>query len=287
MDRKDKYDHPGMWCQAHRMSLPEPNTDTILCVPQKNGNVDWNLLMYQLWTGVLPKSAVEAKHFRGRYTYGSTNVSSTSHVLFIARHPYSRLLSYYLDKVVASHYSDRFPALRKKAKFSEFVQYLHGRWVAEKLSSICILDHHLCAQVEGCYFPDAAETIILKHEDERSWIHCELKYRLNADDAKLFDPDWRRRGFRNGPCFYEPDCHSNTTGGIITGSFHPTHASSPEVLEAHYDRNTARLVNDLYAADFAILGYAKWDGQEPFFVANITLHSSSSSSSSSSSESRS
>ena len=45
---------PALWCEAHRLRFPGRKGRSVLCVPQKNGNRDFSLLIYFLHYGTIP-----------------------------------------------------------------------------------------------------------------------------------------------------------------------------------------------------------------------------------------
>ena len=49
---------------------------------------------------------------------------------------------------------------------------------------------------------------------------------------------------------------------VMTDNIHATGSSDPEILQKHYDNETAALVSTLYLDDLQLLGYPIWDGRE-------------------------
>ena len=47
----------------------------------------------------------------------------------------------------------------------------------------------------------------------------------------------------------------------MTDNIHATGSSDPEILQKHYDNETAALVSTLYLDDLQLLGYPIWDGR--------------------------
>ena len=91
---------PSLWCQAHRLRFPTQCGRSVLCVPQKNGNRDFGLLIYAMTYGQIPQQEI-SKREKGKHPdLWMTTVTATDTVYVVSRNPYTRLLSTYLDKVL-------------------------------------------------------------------------------------------------------------------------------------------------------------------------------------------
>jgi hypothetical protein len=205
------------------------------------------------------------------------------HIYFIARNPYTRLLSVYLNKVARTCLSETKMLACANASseslfdrditLKEFVEFLHRAKVSAGNASMCMGDHHLCQQVESCVTTTFASewVTVLKLEDQGLWFPC-LVDRLHLNKSVLEGDAWMP--FSQNPCYYTAtgDCrdmlHSaprNDTAHF-TDSAHATGASSARRLLKHYDQETAALVTSLYADDFLFaddfraLGYPIWNG---------------------------
>ena len=79
-----------------------PLNDHTLCVPQKNGNRNWGALVYYNKHGKPPESAdallaaMEHPHFDNTHSYPSETTTRRDKYV-IARNPYARFLSEYLE----------------------------------------------------------------------------------------------------------------------------------------------------------------------------------------------
>ena len=66
---------PTLWCEAHRLRTPDRKGRSVLCVPQKNGNRDFSLLIYYLHYGVLPdnETVMDDTLKRQRISFSTVN----------------------------------------------------------------------------------------------------------------------------------------------------------------------------------------------------------------------
>ena len=75
---------PLLWCEAHRLRFPKRCGHTVLCVPQKNGNRDFSLLIYAMTYGAIPQQEMamdtKLKHAGLSMTTVSVKDRSTSSV---------------------------------------------------------------------------------------------------------------------------------------------------------------------------------------------------------------
>ena len=72
----------------------------MLCVPQKNGNRDFSLLIYAMTYGAIPQQEMAMDTKLKHAGLSMTTVSTRDTVYVVSRNPYTRLLSLYLDKVL-------------------------------------------------------------------------------------------------------------------------------------------------------------------------------------------
>ena len=91
---------PLLWCEAHRLRFPKRCGHTVLCVPQKNGNRDFSLLIYAMTYGAIPQQEMAMDTKLKHAGLSMTTVSTRDTVYVVSRNPYTRLLSLYLDKVL-------------------------------------------------------------------------------------------------------------------------------------------------------------------------------------------
>ena len=259
---RSKYTGVDLACEAHRFRL---GTD-VLCVPQKNGNKVWSAISHVSRQGRAPSSSEEAKA-------GSDDCdafAASDRVLFIARNPYVRLLSFYNDKVVGRREEVALSLNVSQAAlgnltFPQFVGALQRHRQATH-EPPCAVDHHLCSQLSGCLYAGARSLRVLKLERQRVWFPC-LVAALRLNGSALVGPEWR--SFAHRDCFYAPDgvCSSESSPGILSmrqllevvGSVHPTNASNTYM--DHYTRAAAAFVTSAYRDDLHVLGYPAWSGE--------------------------
>ena len=273
-----------LWCAAHRLRLPAKHGRSVLCVPQKNGNRDFMLLLYALYYGAPPESSaamdyalgVTATSASGKRPLSFSTVDAGDDVYFVSRNPFARLLSLYLDKVLRCfHVGDRDPEAAPGAHCSHDLLKLSGafdgfeprrrprdapsfpRFVAlvdnaTRTRDLCALDHHLCTQVSGCALSGAKSVTVLRLEDEADWFPC-LARKLGFPD--LAGEGWRK--WKAQPCFFAPSGNCGDAPGAprakVVGSVHATDATSK--IDDYYDVAAADVARRLYADDFALLGY--------------------------------
>lgn len=210
------------------------------------------------------------------YTYSAREVSSCDRVWLVARNPYTRILSLYLQKVAGACVSgglgcrtdyDDQQLGKNVTSFEDFVAA-----VAEKASSkphgACGIDDHLCSQVSGCLFAAAADVAVLKLERQATWFPC-LVDTLGVAHEALAGPKWQN--VSGQPCFYAPtgDCSApllSTVDGApsvpVVDHVHGTGADA--AVSQHYTAKAAAVVTELYREDLEALGYPEWDGSQPF-----------------------
>ena len=261
---------PSLWCQAHRLRFPTQCGRSVLCVPQKNGNRDFSLLIYAMTYGKIPQQEI-SKGEKGKHLdVWMTTVTATDTVYVVSRNPYTRLLSTYLDKVLrcfgegektgkkgsvncdhdllaqSGAFPDEVAEMERTPKhapsFADFVKLVEE---ATERYDLCRVDHHLCLQSQGCLLGGARRLQLLRLEHMQSWLPC-----LNETLGLTFleGAGWRR--WKSQPCFYG-DCGGAEASNV--GAVHPTGAS--DRVGEFYDDKTAAAALRLYREDFEILGY--------------------------------
>jgi len=211
------------WSKAGRMrATTRRGEQVVFCVPQKCGSRNWAGLVFFLQNGRPPISPEES--IRSQNSFGHTEVTNQHTVFFIARNPYIRLLSLYLQKVQPQCITggvgcDRYPKLYHiSATFPEFVEVLANK-TGGLASNACAWDSHLCSQVSGCGY-SLFDTTVLKLEEQASWFPC-LAKRLQLSERDLIGEQWN--GFSSQPCFYTPDkncshmLHASQKQSIVVG----------------------------------------------------------------------
>jgi len=267
--------------RAHIFSFPtnvrnEKGQRPLLCVPQKNGNKQFGGFVYAAWNKKPAISGEGVDRDMGHWEHhklSNGKKSKESHVYFVARNPYSRVLSLYLQKVVSACISDDptgsyrcarngWRGIRADTSFKDFVTIIDERLTRKK--SLCEMNAHLCQQVESCLTTtlSAKEVTIIRLEEQSCWFPCLVK-QIGIKSA-LLSNGWD--AFSGSSCYYTAtdDCKDMlrsidpTRVGHLHGTIHATGASSR--LAEHYDAETATIVSRWYADDFRILGYPLWDG---------------------------
>lgn len=266
---------------AHIFPFPENTRNSrgqrpVLCVPHKNGNKQFGGLLTAAWKGKPVANNArgvydDIKKWEVHQLSNKTEAHRESHVYFIARDPYSRLLSLYLHKVQNACIStgqkgcgkeQRFRGANSKTSFKEFVKRIEKRF--EKKKSLGKIEYHLHLQVENCLTTTLAarQVTILRLEEQSCWFPCLVKQ--TGVNTTVLESGWE--SFSGTSCYYTATgiCKDMLQSldprsvGVTTGNVHATGAST-RLLE-HYDAETAAIVSRLYADDFRILGYPLWDG---------------------------
>jgi len=263
---------------AHIFIVPESLRNTegqspLVCVPQKNGNRQFGGLLYAIWNDKPPPSAEAVVEDMKRWEIKKLPSSmNNSHVYFVARNPYTRALSLYLQKVVndcvsASKYGCQsgYLGMSSETSFKAFVDSVEQK--VARAGSLCAVDHHLCQQVESCLTTThvAQEVTIVRLEEQSSWFPCFVQQ--TGMNSTLLDNGWAN--FTGQSCYYSAtgDCKDMLRSiepnkvEVMTGDVHATGASKVDRLRVHYDAKTAETISRLYADDFRILGYPLWDDQ--------------------------
>mmetsp|Transcript_16403 Transcript_16403/g.42026 ORF Transcript_16403/g.42026 Transcript_16403/m.42026 type:complete len:410 (-) Transcript_16403:214-1443(-) len=314
-----------------RMRLPTKGQYGSLCVPQKNGNrsclrphplrslalsadisacVGSNQRLtcavrvwrHRYWSGLAHASVhrVPVK-IRGEWNPKGLQLgqdaSGATIAYLLARNPYIRALSLYLDKVRSSclkssgskramecnqnvyNYRNgkvKLPTPPKKATFEEYMQFVDEQF--KQHGSMCKINYpqHACLQTSICLEPSHSLVFLLKTEEQDLWYPCMVQY-LELGSV-MSSPGWRT--FTGKHCFHHPagkTCEQalelpskaallagSKDATLATGTLHATSAWSR--LYDHYTSAAAEIVTRLYAKDFEILNYPTWDGIGNFSV---------------------
>jgi len=264
-------------CWAHRFQFPGKRNDTILCVPQKNGNRNFGGVLHMMWFGSPPSSFDEVVKVMPKYDF--TQVSPCKQVWIVTRNPYTRFLSLYLQKVSVNCLHDQsvdkklclleknrlaFKLGYEASKPPDFPEFVHlvDRWTTKYGNHLCSIDHHMCSQVAGCVFRDAAALRVLKLEEMSTWFPS-FAEELGLTENDLSGSKWT--SFSGQPCYYTStgDCADmlktiEKTDHVVLDHVHATSASSQTAV---YTPEAAALVYKFYKKDFEILGYPLWDGR--------------------------
>ena len=271
-------------CQAHRLRLP--NSSSVLCVPQKNGNRNFGGLVARLWTGHVPSRA-QVLAGDAQAPFDNTTVDGRSDVLLVARDPRSRLLAFYLHQIVphdkGEQYCRHSPACKQHAlsigfdpnrppRFAQFVELVAKR-ANKRGGDVCFVEHHLCSQVSGCLFgAHVRSTTVLKLEEMPLW-YADFAAHVGIGPMELDGDQWLP--YTNQSCFYSPQgggClpwdawprrvapgRSHPGGGSISndsvqwlvaaaGRHDPVHPTGASMLVASYYGNVSSATSQLVAA---------------------------------------
>ncbi len=272
-DRKDLVENLPMNPRAHLFTFPPDVRDSeglrpLLCVPQKNGNKQFGGFVFAAWNRKPAISGYAVDNDMRHWEHHSIN-SEETHVYFVARNPYTRILSMYLQKVVNACISDGqkgcdthgWHGIKPEISFEGFVEEIELKLTRH--GNLCGISHHLCQQVETCITPtlSAQEVTVIRVEEQSCWFPCLVKQ--IGIQSSLLSNGWEQ--FSGQACYYSAtgDCKDMLRSidpnkvGVTTGNVHATGASNK--LGEHYNRKTAETISRLYADDFRILGYPLWN----------------------------
>lgn len=208
---------------AHVFSFPNKVKNSkgqrpYLCVPQKNGNKQFGGLVFGAWNMKAATSGEGVDEDMGHWQYhsipGKRKFEKKSHVYFVARNPYSRILSLFLQKVKEECISEgqkgcnrahAWRGFKPDTLFKDFVKSI-GQSV-EKHGSPCAVNHHLCKQVESCLTNtlSAEEVTVIRLEEQSCWFPC-LAKELRLEPS-IFSNGWEQ--FSGQSCYYTAtgDCN--------------------------------------------------------------------------------
>ena len=274
----------SLHCQAHRLRLP--NSSSVLCVPQKNGNRNFGGLVARLWTGHVPSRTPELAR-DAMAPFDNTTVDGRSDVLLVARDPRSRLLAFYLHQIAPHAKGRRWCRYNPNCKgharsigfdpkrppsFAQFVELVAKR-AKQRGGDVCFVEHHLCSQVSGCLFgAHVRSTTVLKLEEMPLW-YADFAAHVGIGPLELDGDQWLP--YTNQSCFYSPQgggClpwdawprreapgRSHPGGGGISngsvqwsvaaaGRHDPVHPTGASTLVSSYYGNVSSATSQLVAA---------------------------------------
>lgn len=242
-----------------------------LGLPQKNGNRNWGTLLHRLWFGTVPETIdqllTRMSKFDASLRPESAIRTKNILVLFIARNPYTRILSQYLNHIAGSCVLGKLGCeARSSQTFEEYVDEVYHKFRGKYKGNICLIDKHLCWQHSSCRSlrTGRGPPIILRLENQPLWWNCFLRL-LEVDPQILEGKEWL--SLSSQPCYYTPsdECGktSSSINKVYVGPVHGTNATG-RVLN-YYTKKAARLVTKMYHDDLLLLNYPKWGGPpEPF-----------------------
>jgi hypothetical protein len=266
--------------EPHYFVFPEKDDRSIqyMCVPQKNGNQQVAGLFYALYndgrvlhrgskTGEALIGALKKRkaHRRGLI---SRKDGGEQQVFIVTRNPYTRILSFWMDKIQRKSPDENFTG---------FVELLEADIKAGK--GLCGINHHLCSQTTLCLLPALTKRkamppmlFKIRLEDQAAWFPCLLQ--VTKSNMSLLHGE-QFVSFSGTPCFYTPtgDCSDMTRivppndpalQKDLVGRRHPTGASRSENMNQYHNAYTASIVTELYREDFEFFDYPLWDGIAPW-----------------------
>lgn len=206
----------------HRNVRDAEGLHPLLCVPQKNGNKQFGGLVYSAWHNKPAKDGYQVdsdmKHWEIHSLDPTKSASHKSHVYFVARNPYTRILSMYLQKVVNACISGGqkgcnkpkgWHGIKPSTSFERFVEIIEKR--VEKRGSLCGISHHVCQQVETCLTNTlpAAQVTVIRVEEESCWFPC-LVQQIGVK-PKVLSKGWEQ--FSGQSCYYSAT--GNCSGELL------------------------------------------------------------------------
>ena len=238
--------HQGpMYCAAHRYRFPQPYENTVMCVPQKNGNTNMRRLFAKMHTGRI------STKYDLTFDYGPLHSSDSLYI--VTRNPYARLLSFYLD---------RWQGVKETGiDFETFVSGIYNYTLCG--GDLCALKHELCSQRSGCMF-NGLHAQMLPLEEISTWF-TKLAQCMSLEDA--YGDDWYN--FTGRPCFLPVDGRCVTTApepssSLLTSAHGYVHsAGANAAMMKYYTPASAALVTQLFADDIREMHYHVWDGLSP------------------------
>lgn len=285
-----KVRHNEVWANVISASKPfvyrtgkHGSAAMILCFVPKGGSTMWSFVMAkQLGIDVVNETSGRIiwahSHSKLPYVVDSLqwesllNNAKTKRYMFV-RHPHSRLLSAYLNKVKPGLISVRgYNATT--GDFKDFVRALTRVPLAS-------LDQHIQLQTLLCGLPQGVRyQRFLRVEEMGQWyrtIVCALRLEGAVSGGWRLFNRWTaginrtREGeqdcfVRTHDCGCKIDCDGatcNAADGLRgEGSRHiglsASFTGAATALEQHYDLATAEAVNTWAAQDLAMLGYRRW-----------------------------
>ena len=249
--------------KPHLFSLAPNAPAAMLCVPQKNGNRNWAGFIFYLHNRRAPINVDEV--LDAMSTFELKKGRQGDDVYVVARDPYSRALSNYLNHeaiggCVGSSAANGGQlgcktadaadthAQKRAASPQRFEAWLEAA-LAGGADAACQRDRHMCAQTTICGLRCLDwPPVILQLEQQPRWFG-HLLQRLDVKRSKLVGDAWR--SFSGQPGFYfEP-----TGDAVVLDAVHATNATGR--LGELYTNRTIDLVDATYHDDFCILDYCK------------------------------
>ena len=129
-----------------------------LCVPQKNGNRNFGALLHAAWVGSPPADEKDLLEHMHRYDLPAGKLRN-GHIYFVARNPYARLLSEFLNHQVGQCVrgslgcaaTTNLPANR--TGFETWVSTLYQRWLNSGRDTCKLGNKHLVLATEWLRLP--------------------------------------------------------------------------------------------------------------------------------------
>jgi len=259
--------HKSHIFHGHEFQFPQ-QSEVRMCVPQKNGNRNWGTLLHRLWFGNVPTVSEMLKNMDRHSVKKNPKVfKQYKLVLLIARNPYTRILSQYLNHIAGSCVNGILGCRKRSSQtFEDYVKNVYSESIKRK-GNVCLIDKHLCWQYASCKSLLVVENlpVVLKLEHQPLWWSCFLSL-LEVNPQILEGEEWL--DYAKRPCYYTP---SGACGGkmpssqneIFVGPVHGTNATGR--VGNFYTKMAAKLVTKMYEYDFRLLKYPIWEGPpEPF-----------------------
>lgn len=256
--------------EAHLFKVGEK----VMCVPQKNGNRNWGGFVLYLTRGKVPRNATQVVSQMATFSTDFGPVLSNlkrkpkqKSFFIIARNPFSRVLSQYLNHVavggcIATKDTNAKLGCNQHTSNHAATPDHFRKWVKDMMTKawlhdglgLCAREHHLCQQAKMCALQcfNAAQVRVLKLERQADWYDGFLD-QLGLDHAQregLHGEAWVP--FSSQPAFYTKPTADNP---VTVDAVHATNATGR--LLDFYDAATAEIVAKTYADDFAAFGYCK------------------------------
>ena len=250
-----------------------------ICVPEKNGNVAWSLLLLRAnnptaWPSIVASEREQQLNASmGRVGYlpaisaGNHQIGdigmldSTKRRILLVRDPYVRVLSAYLDKVVNRSSTELPYYARKRAKWSVVRNSPYPRTLSEFLREIN--DHgliganaHWAPQSQMCARHCGVTWGVLRVEARAAWLHplCAALGIRREEVESGWEPFFGRASFlpsRTGDLYA-------ASGAVRLNKRHHHHAERS--LSRYYNVDAAATATALYGEDLRAFGYPQWDG---------------------------
>lgn len=252
---------PKVPFESHAFCVDERRNSGVVCVPQKNGNHAWGLLLRKaLCEKVdgyfrMPKRIASIKdevHKVDRCEHAIHNPTTPKFIL--VRNPYVRVLSAYLDKVKMDHFPrGRVVTMLRELLFKRkrpkrvptFKSFLKTLNISSE-GKLANVDKHFRPQVFHCGALCCESASFLRLEEQKEWFPC-LSRELNLSAAAESGWDY----YTGNPQFLVNLGFSKNMkfGGHTYRRVHE-----------FYDREAAEIVTNLYWDDITLFKYPVFDG---------------------------